>query len=97
MKKHRPGYARGQLVGRSIKEKHTKNLIFNVMLASMASHVISRPDFVACDINMRGNLSVFLCRKLFKIPVFGWTVRSREEYDACRRHSVRAIFENFTP
>lgn len=97
MKKYRPQYARGQLVGRSVKENHTKSLAQNVILATLISHVISRPDFVACDINIKGNLSVFLCRKLFCVPVFGWTVRSREDFDACRRRSMTSIFENFVP
>ena len=97
VKKSRPRFARGQLVGRSVKEKHTKSIFVNVLLASLASHVISRPDFVACDINMRGNLSMLLCRKLFHIPVFGWTVRSEGEYAACRRKKMNTIFEGFEP
>ena len=93
----RPQFARGQLVGRSVKEKHTKSFFVNLLLASLMSHVISRPDFVACDVNMKGNLSVFLCRKLFRVPVFGWTVRSEEQYAACHEKKMNAIFEGFEP
>lgn len=93
----RPRYARGQLVGRSVKEKHTKSLFLNILLATLMSHVISRPDFVACDINMKGNLSVFLCRKLFHIPVFGWTVRNAEQYALCKKSKMNTIFEDILP
>lgn len=95
--KSRPRYARGQLVGRSVKEKHTGSFFVNFLLASLMSHVISRPDFVACDVRMRRSLSVLLCRKLFRIPVFGWTVRDGETYRLCEKNKMNAIFENFLP
>ena len=93
----RPRFARGQLVGRSVKEKHTKSLFLNIFLVSLMSHVISRPDFVACDVNMKGNLSVYLCRKLFCVPVFGWTVRTDRQYAACRAKKMNTIFEEIEP
>ena len=93
----RPRFARGQLVGRSVKEKHTKSLFLNIFLVSLVSHTVSRPDFVACDINMKGNLSVYLCRKLFGVPVFGWTVRTDGQYNACRAKKMNTIFENIKP
>ena len=95
--KSRPRYARGQLVGRSVKEKHTKSFFINFLLASLISHVISRPDFVACAVRMRRSFSVLLCRKLFKVPVFGWTVRDSETYRLCEKNKMKAIFENFLP
>ena len=97
MKKYRPGFARGQLVGRSVKEKHTSSFVLNFVLASLISHMMSRPDFIAADINIKGNLSVFLCRRLFCIPSFGWTVRDRETYHACKKRGINCIFENFVP
>ena len=97
MKKYRPQYARGQLVGRSVKEKHTESLVQNFILVSLISHLLSRPDFVAADVNMKGNLSFFLCRKLFGIPVYGWTVRDGETYKACKKKGMNTIFENFIP
>lgn len=97
MKKHRPGFARGQLVGRSVKEKHTSSFILNFILASLISHMMSRPDFIAADVNIKGNLSVFLCRRLFCIPTFGWTVRDKETYNACKKRGINCIFENFVP
>ena len=97
VKKTRPRFARGQLVGRSVKERHTKSFIVNFFLAALISHSASRPDFVACDIEAKGNFSVFLCRKLFKVPVFGWTPRDPEQYKACKDKKMYTIFEGFLP
>ena len=69
----------------------------NFILVSLISHMLSRPDFVAHDINMKGNLSLFLCRKLFAIPMLVWTVRTPEEYEYCKKRRAMAIFENFVP
>ena len=97
VKKSRPRFARGQLVGRSVKEKHTKSFFVNLFLASLGSNLISRPDFIACDINAKTNFSVFLCRTLFRVPVFGWTVRNEGQYQTCRQKKMNAIFENYMP
>lgn len=93
----RPRYARGQLVGNSIKSKSTKNAFLNFALTALLTHILSRPDFVAYDIKMKHNPSVFLCKHLFRIPMFAWTVRSEEDYTECRQKKLLAIFEGFKP
>ena len=93
----RPRYARGQLVCNSIKTKSTKNFFLNFSLTALLMHLLSRPDFVAYDVNMKYNFSVFLCKKLFRIPSFAWTVKSDEVYKKCHQSKSNTIFEGFKP
>ena len=93
----RPQYARGQLVTAHVKKKSFKNFFLNLSLSAMLIHLFSRPDFVAYDIKMKRNLSFFLCKHLFKIPVFAWTVKSEEDYQRCQNKKLLTIFENFSP
>ena len=97
IKKLRPRYARGQLVGNSIKAKSTKNFFLNFSLTGLLTHILSRPDFVAYDIKMKYNPSVFLCKRLFRIPMFAWTVHSEDDYKKCRSKKILTIFEGFKP
>ena len=75
IKKMRPQYARGQLVTNHAKKRSFKNFFLNLSLSAMLIHLFSRPDFVAYDIRMKHNLSLFLCKHIFKIPLFVWTVK----------------------
>lgn len=97
IKKMRPRYARGQLVANSVKEKSCHNIFIDLPLTLLFSHLLSRPDFVAYDMRMKYNPSVFLCKHLFRIPLFAWTVRSEEEYQKCSQKKLFSIFEGFEP
>ena len=97
IKNIRPRYVRGQLVTNSIKSKSTKNFFLNFLLTSLMMHLLSRPDFVAYDIKMKYNFSVFLCKRLFHIPTFTWTVKSEKDYRKSRLGKSYTIFEEFKP
>ena len=97
IKKYRPKYARGQLVTNMFKADFSKNPILNFCLTFMLFNFLSRPDFIAYDKNLKGNLSVWLCRSICGVPVFAWTVREKEQYDRCRERSIFTIFEKFVP
>ena len=97
MREHRPKYPRGQLVRNSLKYHDLHNVFADAGLTLLFSHFLSRPDFVAYDVAMRGNLSLFLCRTLFHVPMFGWTVRDENTYVKLRKKGVSAIFEHFEP
>lgn len=97
IKEIRPRYVRGQLVCNSIKSKSTKNFFLNFGLTALLMHLFSRPDFVAYDVNMKYNFSVFLCKRLFRIPTFTWTVKSEDVYKRSRQSKSFTIFEGFKP
>lgn len=97
IKKIRPRYARGQLVTNSMKTKSTKNFFLNFAITALLLHLFSRPDFVAYDVKMKHNPSVFLCKHLFRIPLFVWTVKSKEVLKESHKKKLLTIFEGFIP
>ena len=93
----RPRFARGQLVTNSVKSKSCHNIFLDSALTLLLFNVLSRPDFVAYDNNMKYNFSVFLCKNLFRIPTFVWTIKSDETYKKCIQNKSCTIFEGFKP
>ena len=97
IKKIRPRYPRGQLVTNSLKTKSCKNFFLDLSLTALLVNLLSRPDFVAYDVKMKGNPSVLLCKHLFRIPMFVWTVRSDEDYSNAHKKKLLTIFEKIEP
>lgn len=97
IKKYRPKYARGQLVTNMFKNNFSKNPFLNFALTTMLFNFLSRPDFIAYDKKLKGNLSVWLCRKVFRVPMFIWTIKTKESYEMSKRNALTPIFEKFIP
>jgi len=97
IKKYRPKYARGQLVTNMFKTNFSKNPVLNFFLTFMLLNFLSRPDFIAYDKKLKGNLSVWLCKSVCRVPSFVWTIKKKEQYDHYRQRSIFPIFEKFVP
>lgn len=95
-RRHRPEVLRGQLSSR-----YGKNLAMNplVKLASttLVENILSRPHFIAYNHKTDDVFGLKLCRSLFKIPCFAWTIRSEKEADVCKPRYDAIIFERFLP
>jgi len=96
-KKHRPSYARGQLVTGLLGGNQRGKYIASFILSNMLTNFISRPDFIAINEKKRRNLSFLICSKAFHAKGFIWTVRDLKTHTACRRLGYNTIFENFLP
>jgi len=57
----------------------------------------ARPHFLACEHTALGLAGPFLARRLARLPVIGWTVRTPTEADRALRRAKAIIFEGFTP
>lgn len=75
-KKNRPKIPRGQLYT-DLKDPQPKLRAF---ADSMMINSISRPDFIAYDIEHEDKPLLRLCLKLFKPARFVWTVKSEEDF-----------------
>lgn len=95
IKKYRPKFVRGQLVGDMFKSKKPKNPILKFLLTFMMLNFMSRPDFIAIDKSLRHNLSIGICRRVIKTPTFVWTVKNEEEYEKSKRDGLIPIFDNY--
>lgn len=94
---HRPEIARGQLVTNMLETRKNGNKVVNFLLTGMLLNFLSRPDFIACDIQHMGGPSFYVCIKVFRAKQVYWTVKRREEFDAIREADAWSIFEGFIP
>ena len=96
-KNYRPCYARGQLVTKVTQKDRKGNSIVNFLLSNMMLNFLSRPDFISMDQQCFKNPSFLLCTRVFRVCGFGWTVRSKKEYVACRSQGIYPVFEGIRP
>ena len=101
-KKHRPRFARGQLVGKSLpraqrKGTPTVNPFINFMLTHLLTNFISRPDFISIQNSHAKELGFVLATEVFKAKGFIWTVRTNKQYAFFKRQGYMNIFENIKP
>ena len=96
-KKHRPSYARGQLVTKPDLSGRKWGALLSFVLQKMLTNFISRPDFIAINGKYRHSLGFLLCTRVFHAPGFIWTVSSEDCYSSVTRGGYHAIFEKFTP
>lgn len=58
----------------------------------------ARPDFYAYNYQNRAYIPFRLIRRLHKLPVFAWTVRSQLDKEICKESGFASIiFEDFNP
>ncbi len=96
-KRHRPDVVRGQLVTNLIKEKKPGNKFLNFLLSYLFLNILSRPDFIACNGKYQSGPALFICRHIFRAPLFLWTVRHEKVLELNRRRGIYSIFEGFLP
>jgi hypothetical protein len=87
-----PHVMRGILVTKFKKDGENRGIL-GFILQRMLLNFLARPNFVAVRHTYGGYAPVKLCRKLGAVT-FAWTVRTKEEYTACRRYFDAFICEN---
>ena len=97
VKKKNPEILRGILsMNYMAEEKYRKPMYFALQI--FLTNVICRPDFVAYDHKQYKNFAFRLCRALFRVTTFAWTVRSAQEEKNAYKHKFNSvIFENYIP
>lgn len=97
LKKKYPQVIRGQLSDNYMKSKPKFPWILQLVMTNLLSNLSFQPDFIAYKFADRKNLSVFLARRLWKMPGVSWTVQTREELEIATSEGWIPIFENFEP
>ncbi|MBQ2785335.1 MAG: glycerophosphodiester phosphodiesterase [Oscillospiraceae bacterium] len=95
---NRPDVIRGQLAENFLKSKASK-LPFLLKLAMTLNlpNFYTRPDFVAYKFSDRKNLSVWLCRKIWRIQGVTWTLRDPRDHLTAVTEDWIPIFEHYNP
>lgn len=101
-RRHRKHIVRGQLsdaflcteMGKSSKGGER---ILYYALQNLLANFLSRPDFISYNCKFADNLSLRLCRRLFRAKAVAWTVKSRDELEMSRQYFDIFIFDSFLP
>lgn len=93
--KHRPEIIRGQL-SYNFKKDQKMNPLQGFLLTHCLGNFLSRPDFIAYEVNDR-NLTFKILQKIFKVKTVLWTVKSEEQYQQVKNQADCIIFEKFHP
>lgn len=94
--KHRPGVVRGQLAA-GLKSYEGTPIYQGLLMSSLMTNVCCRPHFTAYrHQDARNKLGLHAFKGLGG-KLVAWTVRNKNEADACRRLFDVIIFECFRP
>ncbi len=96
-KKNRPNIMRGQLASNLLKDKESGNQFLYFILQNLLLNFMTKPDFIAYNHVHRYMLSLKLCRLLYKIPTFAWTIKTSEDLESNRGYFDFFIFDHFVP
>ena len=96
LRKNRPHLIRGQLSEDFFRSKTSKlPWLLKLLMKYNFFNLTGRPDFVAFKFADRKNISVFLCRKLWRLQGVTWTIRTPEDQKTALKEGWISIFENF--
>ena len=98
LRKYHKEIIRGQLAYNMLKDKEEKsNVLRKFNCTYLLENFLTRPDYIAYDINNMNNLSFRIISKLYKGECVAWTIKSKEQLKESRKYYQQFIFDSFTP
>ena len=99
LKRNRDEIVRGQLSEQFLRHGdsggHGRLSLW--LVGNLLTNFLTRPDFIAYRFSDRKTTAVKLCRKLYKVKEFSWTITSRQEMAEAEKAGCCVIFEQFEP
>lgn len=96
-KRFKPQVIRGQLSTDFIRDKFKEDSISNLLLTYLLLNFQTKPDFIAYNHIYKNNLSLKICRNLYKTMTFAYTIKTEDELEKSKDDFHLFIFENFHP
>ena len=62
---------------------------------NLLTNFITKPDFIAYHYKYKDCLPLRICRRFYKIPIYGWTFRDKKAYKENEPYFEGFIFEKF--
>lgn len=93
-KKNRPHIPRGQLSFNFFKDNKKISPI-NFLMKHLMLNFLTKADFIAYDHRDRKNLSLWINKKVFKVPLVAYTIKSQEDYEKNKDFFDIIIFDSF--
>ena len=97
LRRHRPEIVRGQLSCNFLKDRNGLVLPAAFLLTNLMTGFLTAPDFIAYRFSDRKNASLRLCRGLWGVQEFSWTIRSAEDAKTALDDGCLIIFEHCVP
>lgn len=95
--KNAPQILRGQLSSALTRTNPENPFPARFCVEHLLTNIFCRPDFISYKLADADNLSIFLNRHLYRVPVAVWTLRDTQSYQKARKHYDMYIFESFFP
>lgn len=96
-KKNRPEIIRGQLSMNYSQFVTAKTFIPGFILTNLLMNFLSKPDFIAYNHKDTSNFSLKLCKRIFKVSLAAWTIKTEEDIKKLKNDFNIFIFEGFEP
>lgn len=97
LRRNQPKIIRGQLSCNFLKERHDLALPAAFALTNLMTNIVTLPHFVAYKFEDRNQISMRLCKKLWGVQEFDWTVRCMEDAQTAINDDAVIIFEYCHP
>lgn len=98
LRRHRPDIIRGQLAENNFRVRNDMAGVLKFVLTHLLTNFLTTPDFIAYKFADRQNTpSTWLCRKLYRAQMVGWTIRTEQDYAQAQAEGWIPIFEGFRP
>ena len=65
------------------------------IVKNLLTNFITKPDFIAYHYKYKDCLPLRICRRFYKIPIYGWTFRDKKAYKENEPYFEGFIFEKF--
>ncbi len=89
---------RGQLAYNMLKDKNEHSSLWvKFRCTYLLNNYLTRPDYVAYDVENTDNLSFRIVSKLFKGECVAWTIKNEEQLNKSRKYYQQFIFDSFRP
>lgn len=94
---NRPRTVRGQLAMKPAGYAGSLKRPAAFLLGNLLLNFVGRPDFIAYRFEDRGSFSFRLCKRLYGVQEFSWTVRSAAQAAEVTKSGGLIVFEFFDP
>ncbi len=95
LKNHAPHIVRGQLTQNFIKQDENLSFFTRLLLTPLFLNFLNRPDFIAVKDSDRMGIQIKVCKNLWKMPIFAWTITDRKTAEVLENEGYTLIFEQF--
>jgi glycerophosphoryl diester phosphodiesterase len=94
-RRNHPTVLRGQLA--TANPARPLPRVQKALLRTIASNVVTCPHFLAYDVTSMPNAWITGWRRLLRVPLLLWTVRTPRHQETARHHDANVIFEDVRP